>query len=67
MVAVLEKNINYFEVPSLDAQDALLKERSTPVDSFVDEKQAFPAASEVANDAVDDDDYDSGGVSDWIT
>lgn len=52
------KKLDYFGVPSLGAQDALLKKRSSPVASVVDESQAPLAASVVADDVADDGDWD---------
>lgn len=51
----LEKHLDYFEAPSLGAQDAFLKKRPSPAATIGDEGQAPPAASAVAYDVKDDD------------
>lgn len=53
-----EMKMNYFCVPSLDAQYALLKRDSSTAASFDDEGRAPPTASAVVDDADEDDDRD---------
>lgn len=48
--------------PPREAQDALLKRRSSPVVSIVDEGLAHPTASAVADAANSDEDWDMEGA-----
>lgn len=50
--------MTYFGVPSLGAEYALLKQRSSPAASVVDEGQAPWDASAVGDDVGDDDEWD---------
>lgn len=51
----LQKKLNYFGVPSVEKQYALLKKRSSPVPPIVGESQA-PSAESAVSDATNDDD-----------
>lgn len=51
--------MDHFGIPSLEAQDALVKRRSNLAASFMDEGHATSAAAVVADDDdADDDDWD---------
>lgn len=67
----LNKMLRYFEFPSIGAQDALLKQSSSPVASVVDEVQAPPAVATVVGDVKDGDDWNLTGAVvldslDWV-
>lgn len=58
----MQKKLNYFGVASLLAQDALFKKHPSSAASVGDEGQAHQAASAVADNVDDDDDWGLGGV-----
>lgn len=58
-----EMKMHYFGVPSLDAQNELLKGRFGPAPSFVDEGQTRPVASAIVDDTEDDDEWGWEGAA----
>lgn len=59
----LERKLDYFGVPSPGAQDELLKNYRSPAALVGDQGEAPPAASTVADDVKDDNNWDLEGTA----